>query len=173
MTHIMIDLETLSTRTNAAIVSIGAVKFDAERGVYDKYYQVVAHKDRPAFDMCPDTLVWWSKQSEEARAIFTDPTGTPIEQALLDFSLWTLNGSDKKAIRMWGNGAAFDNVILSTAYDICDFDKPWMLYNDRCYRTMKSLYPDIELIRTGTHHNAVDDAESQATHLLAMQVLKC
>jgi exodeoxyribonuclease VIII len=46
--------------------------------------------------------------------------------------------------------------------------QPWRHWNDRCYRTVKSLYPDVKLERVGTHHNAVDDAESQARHLIAM-----
>jgi hypothetical protein len=28
------------------------------------------------------------------------------------------------------------------------------------------MYPSVKLVRTGTHHNAVDDAESQAVHLI-------
>jgi inhibitor of KinA sporulation pathway (predicted exonuclease) len=31
---------------------------------------------------------------------------------------------------------------------------------------MKNMYPAIKLARTGTHHNAVDDAASQAYHLM-------
>lgn len=35
-------------------------------------------------------------------------------------------------------------------------------------------FPDIKLQRIGTHHNAADDAESQARHLVAvLQALGC
>ena len=67
---------------------------------------------------------------------------------------------------MWGNGAAFDNAILSTAYALCEIEPPWIYWNDRCYRTVKSLNRSIPFIRLGTHHNALSDAESQATHLM-------
>jgi hypothetical protein len=33
---------------------------------------------------------------------------------------------------------------------------------------MKNHFPDVEMDRSGVHHNAVNDAESQALHLIAM-----
>ena len=37
-THIMIDLETLSTRAHATILSIGAVKFNIQDGIFEEFY---------------------------------------------------------------------------------------------------------------------------------------
>jgi inhibitor of KinA sporulation pathway (predicted exonuclease) len=46
---------------------------------------------------------------------------------------------------------------------------PWKFYNDRCYRTLKAMYPHIKMPkRTGTHHNALDDAISQVNHLILL-----
>jgi len=171
MTHIMTDLETLSTHNNAAILAIGAVKFNTEDKVYDKFYKVVkTPPEVEGFHISADTLNWWSKQSEEARRVFEDPTAVPIEEALVSFATWAVDGTSKKDIRLWGNGASFDNVILSTAYQLCDLPQPWMYWNDRCYRTMKNLNPTVGITRMGTHHNAVDDAKTQAIHLLAMEI---
>lgn len=182
MTHIMVDLETLSTRTNAAIIAIGAVKFDVERRVYDKFYRAVAlpcdlrledllldvDDDWDGFHVSADTVLWWTKQDKAARAVFTDPAAVPVQEALLMFANWATRNAAAKTIKLWGNGAAFDNAILSTAYDLCRMIQPWMFYNDRCYRTIKAQHPDVPLARIGTYHNAVNDAESQAAHLLAM-----
>ena len=66
---------------------------------------------------------------------------------------------------VWGNGATFDNVILSNAYKAAGMEQPWKFWDDRCYRTVKGLLPDIKIERLGTHHNAVYDAMSQARHL--------
>ena len=33
---------------------------------------------------------------------------------------------------------------------------------------MQNLRPEVPMARGGTHHNALDDAKSQATHLMAM-----
>jgi exodeoxyribonuclease VIII len=171
MTHIMVDLETLSTHYNAAILAIGAVKFDTEQGIYDKFYQAI--KSLPVadgFHVSSDTMEWWARQSDEARAVFDDPNGVDIRIALINFSNWLFMDAQQDDVCIWGNGASFDNVILSTAYRICDIEQPWKFYNDRCYRTAKNLYPSVKLQRSGTHHNALDDAESQAEHLLDMKV---
>ena len=171
MTHIMVDLETLSTRTNATILAIGAVKFDTERKVYHRFYEAVQTPTGiPGFHISGDTMDWWAQQSEEARKVFVDPNAVPIDVALTEFASWATSDCNKKDIRIWGNGAAFDNAILSTAYTLCEIEQPWNFWNDRCYRTMKHLVPGPALIRSGTHHNAVDDAESQALHLLAMEI---
>ena len=69
---------------------------------------------------------------------------------------------------MWGNGATFDNVILANAYRGAGLPVPWKFWNDKCYRTIKGFFPQIKLQRIGTHHNAQDDAESQAWHLINM-----
>lgn len=187
-THIMLDLETLSTLHNARILAIGAVMFSTENGVYDRFYQAVESPsldswaetvafsgwtDAQGFHVSRDTLNWWREQSEEAKAVFTDPNAAKIDKALLSFSQWVWSAApDDRHVRMWGNGAGFDNVILSTAYRLCNMAQPWKFYNDRCYRTVKNMHPLVEFVRKGTYHNALDDAESQAEHLLAMNVLQ-
>ena len=75
-------------------------------------------------------------------------------------------------LRVWSNGAGFDNVVLSSAFRRIGMEQPWPFRNDRCYRTMKAQHPEVKMQRVGTHHNAVDDAESQARHLMAMMAPK-
>lgn len=69
---------------------------------------------------------------------------------------------------IWGNGADFDNVILTNAYRAVGISRPWEPYHDRCYRTLKNLRRDIHLYRTGTHHNALYDAITQAEHAVRL-----
>ena len=114
--------------------------------------------------------VWLSSNGVEWTRVFTDPNACTIDKALVSFANWALLNDDIKHLYVWGNGAAFDNAILSTAYDICDWPQPWMFWNDRCYRTMKAQHRDVDFVRLGTYHNALDDAESQAEHLLAMEI---
>jgi hypothetical protein len=176
LTHCMLDLETLSTRHNARILAIGAVLFD-EEGVFEKFYTPVKvpnpdrlGKMKTPFDVSTATMEWWSEQSEEAQAVFWDPDAVDIEVALEMFSDWLTTNTDPAQVRVWGNGADFDNPTLATAYDIMGFKAPWRFYNNRCYRTVKNLFPNVKMKRTGTYHNALDDAESQANHLLHMGV---
>ena len=173
MKDVMVDLETLGTGPSAAIIAVGAVVFDPETGeLGETFYHVVDLASSMGEGGVVDaaTILWWLGQSDEARKALTEPSGTlPIEDVLLDFDDYIqtfADGADK--VRVWGNGVSFDNVILSTAYARLHMPQPWKFWNDRCYRTVKAMFPHIKMERTGTHHNALDDAISQAKHLISM-----
>jgi len=161
MSEVMVDLETLGNGSNAVIISIGAVAFDPASGqIQSEFYTNVEPQScvDAGLKMDVSTVMWWMKQSDEARAAFTKPA-VPIEIALDIFKAWYPQGAG-----MWGNGATFDNVILDNAYKACNITRPWHYTKDRCYRTLKALRPDIKQDRVGTHHNALDDAKFQALH---------
>ena len=163
--HIMLDLETMGTRPDAPIIAIGAVAFDKE-GVHASFYEVLslAWAVRDGAVMSPETVIWWLQQSDEARSAITRG-GIEPRVALGRFSRFVeLHRGDA----MWGNGASFDNVILSETYLRLGMKAPWPFWKDKCYRTAKGMYPDVALERSGTHHNALDDARSQAEHLIAI-----
>lgn len=158
----MIDLETYSTRSNAAIASIGAVKFEDDQ-ILDTFYCTIDPTTCKAAGLHFDkeTLEWWSKQSKEAqRALRTD--NISLEDALNKFASWYGN----KSLPTWGNGAAFDNVLMENAYRAMGKKRPWLPWEDRCYRTMKNIINVPIDKREGTYHNALDDALTQTKHLI-------
>lgn len=167
--NVMIDLETMGKGPNAAIIAIGAVAFDIDTGeIGPEFYQPVSLESavREGGVIDADTVMWWMQQSDEARAEFSK-IKIDINDALMSLDDWfamETNGD----VFVWGNGAPFDNVILRSAFERSDLPPPWKWWNDRCYRTIKALHPHIALERIGTHHNALDDARSQAQHLIAM-----
>jgi hypothetical protein len=109
----------------------------------------------------PETVLWWLGQSNEARNQVIDATGR-MEDALNAFAAWV---QEQPVAGFWGNGAGFDNVILKEAYRRQGLQLPWRFDQDRCYRTVKAR-SNVELRRRGTHHHALDDALSQANHLI-------
>lgn len=159
MKNVMVDLETLGNGSNAVIISIGAAVFD-NYSVGDTFYVNVDPQScvDAGLKMDVSTVMWWMQQTEQARAVFKKDN-SPLEVALGEFSAWYPAGA-----ALWGNGATFDNVILSNAYRAVGVKQPWDFWNDRCYRTLKSMYPHIKLERSGVAHNALDDAKSQALH---------
>lgn len=162
--NVMVDLETMGTGANSAIIAIGAVKFSLTEGITDRFYSII--KLQSCLDIGltvdGDTIEWWLKQGENARiALVSDQAGYIPGVLPGKFTPWL----GKDAV-VWGNGASFDNTILANAYSKIGTEQPWKFWNDRCYRTIKSLYPDVEMDRKGTHHNALDDAETQALHLI-------
>ncbi|EFH5647396.1 3'-5' exoribonuclease [Escherichia coli] len=174
--HLMIDLETMGTNTNAPIVVIGAVFFDPQTGeIGPVFYIVISLTDAMNTGAVPDggTIEWWLKQSSEARAaILTDQV--KLKDALSRFREFINEYSDEKLVQVWGNGATFDNAILRTSYEHLDIPCPWRYYNDRDVRTIVELGKAIDFdARTaipfeGVRHNALDDARHQAKYVSAI-----
>lgn len=171
MKHIMVDLETMGLSADAAIISIGAVAFDPERKQWThKFYTPVhlASSVKAGMSVDPHTVLWWLKQSDGARSAIQG--GDELEQALAKFSNFvaTVQNTPDEAVCIWGNGSDFDNAILATAYRLTGSKQPWKFWNNRCYRTVKNLWDPTgqHFERKGEHHNALDDAFSQAEHLM-------
>lgn len=171
MIDVMVDLETLGTVPGCAILSIGAVAF-TEKDVDEQGFYCVIHRpscEEAFLSVNADTLRWWQQQSEEARDVLElsmDPARSlPLVMVLGRFNSYLRRFGGRKDCRLWGNGSDFDNALLSVAYDAASVKPDWSFWNNRCYRTLKNLAPDLKLEREGTYHNAYDDAVSQAKHL--------
>jgi len=166
MKDIMLDLETMGTSSDAAIIAVGACWFDVEKKtIGSTFFEVVDLQSSvdAGLKMDASTVMWWMRQSDEARGAF-DRKGHTLNYVLQKFQQWI--GDSAEVVKIWGNGASFDNAILSNAYSKAGLIHPWNFWNDRCYRTKKADRPDVKMIRSGTHHNALDDAMSQAEHLI-------
>lgn len=162
--HISLDLETMGTSPGAAIVAIGAARFDPfADAVADTFYRAIDLQSCLEAGLTIDagTLQWWMSQEDAARnALFKDTV--PLRTALSDFANWVSQHPGPSQV--WGNGADFDNAVLAQAYKVTDLRAPWVFWNSRCLRTIKYLVQGhpLELPRAGTHHNALDDAVYQA-----------
>ncbi|HHG1414433.1 TPA: 3'-5' exoribonuclease [Klebsiella pneumoniae] len=177
--HVMVDLETMGKKHNAPIVAIGAVVFDPATGsIGESFYKVVCLEssvNRGAV-IDPSTVIWWLKQSSEARSAIVNDDAIPLQDALLQFREFVSDnvaGGSKKA-QVWGNGASFDNSILRSSYDCIAEDYPWEYWNDRDVRTMVELGqaisfdPKTTIPFEGSRHNALADAIHQARYVSAI-----
>jgi len=171
--HIMIDIETMGQSADSAIVAIGAVAFD-ECGLGEDLYLRISLEEAAKYGKIDaSTVLWWLKQEDAAREEITKKGTFDPKEASYVLSHFIRGNSDEDGnVCIWGNGADFDNVILANWYKVLDKPVPWMFWENRCYRTIKSLNRDIEMKREGTHHNALDDARSQAKHLIAIAKAK-
>lgn len=171
---VMVDLETTGQGPGCAILSIGAVAMNFRRGTlshkYEFYKQVkLSSCLKYGLATDPETMLWWSKQTAEASEVLStsETHGLTLPAALKAFRTYLLKLDPTLGnIKIWGNGADFDNAILQHTYKLCGYDVPWKFWNGRCYRTLKSLAPSVKFARIGTHHNALGDARTQAVHAL-------
>lgn len=171
--RVMLDLETLGTRAGCVILAIGAVTFG--NGVIGReFYRRVdaASCVRAGLTIDVETMFWWFRQSDAARHEVAQK-GTALPDALSRFTDWMRDGlktEERLVCELWSKGAAFDIPILDASYLAVGYSRvPWEPFGDRCYRTAAAMHREVSFHRTGTQHNALDDARAQALHLMEIE----
>lgn len=115
MKHRMIDVETLSTRQSAVILSIGFCDFDSEEPVFsgESQFYLLDVDDQLRHGRTVDfsTIKWWNSQSEAARReVFLEGPRSKLVPVLM-----TLAASCKNFDCVWSHGSNFDLAILENA----------------------------------------------------------
>lgn len=178
--NIMLDIETLDTRTSAVVLSIGMCKFDpVKQEITDRYYQVLSSIDQTEMlrTVNGDTIEWWATQPEAARIVLDESREADEDTHVHLMRMGEWIGADA---HVWGNGPSFDNAIVKSLFDTYGVPLPWPFKNDRCYRTLcalgqRAMTPMLYAKRPmpepeGIAHNALDDAVYQAR--VAMRYMK-
>ena len=182
---VLVDVETLSLRSTAAIIQIAAKtftldgsktkEFTDDKKTESHFVKNVNATTCAMYGMSFDqgTIEWWSKQ--EAKENFKTEWGEPISYVLSEFNEWLEQWQkDSKAdeLMIWTQGTDFDIAVLRNAYRVVFGDEksiPWHFRNVRDARTYfletaRVFEPNVEdpysLIDTkGTVHNALADCE--------------
>ena len=138
---VMLDIETLSTRPESVILTLGAVKFspwdqevNTETGLYlridvDEQLQLDRHVQQ-------ETVDWWGKQAEEVR----EEALGEHERTRLGDSVDQLNRFLVGAENIWCQGPAFDIVILENLYRQLGRPTPWQFWQIRDSRTLFGVH---------------------------------
>lgn len=163
MPHIMIDLETMSVRRDAAIMAIGAIAFDLETGrkgeeFYCKVDLVTCQQADMHFDA--DTIYWWLQQNERVREEMVRDK-KPIYFSLLNLCAMVKRCQD--GVQVWSNGLSFDIAILRNAFDVHRIPVPWHHTKERDVRTLVSLLPEVkaDMAFRGLKHHPLADCRHQ------------
>lgn len=162
--NVMLDLETTGTSAGCCILSVAAVPFMAESPL-DSFYETISHVKSmdEGFTNDENTLRWWDKQKKEIQEEAFSGTRSPLA-VMESLAFYLKQLGEPKHIYVWGNGADFDNVILSHYFRQLGMPQPWGAFNNRCYRTLKNLFPVVQYQKPVDAHNALADATAQARH---------
>ena len=171
----MLDIETCSTKPNAMILSIAAIKFSRiteitpELKNMETFYVRIDQKscDKLDMDIDPETMKWWKTQSQKSQ---DEVFGKDIIRSDIKTALQALSDFVKGASHIWANSPNFDCVILESAYRMCEMTQPWKFW---CLRDTRTIY-DIGKINlktfvqnSDTQHNALFDSYYQICALHA------
>lgn len=165
---IMIDIETLSTARNAAVVSIGAVRFTFNGSkITDEFYINVDAKSCADLGCHIDknTVQWWSEQPKEARDAWRkNPDPVPVAEALDKLTEWW----DKKCM-FYCQGLSFDSPIIGNLYRQLGRKEPWKYHDEMDSRTIFTMigHSNKDARKDDVnYHNALADAKAQAEKLM-------
>jgi len=160
MKHVMLDIEAMGIGSDAAIVSIGACKFDpATLAIeWEKFYAI---PDKWVGTITPSTVYWWLGQPKEVSDAFMVGQKTPLTKALSGLVGFIGDCS------VWGNGVDFGNVIVQEA---CYREgiKSWSYKQNRCFRTIKNIYDPQAYTKPVIPNHALYDAIAQAMTLVEL-----
>ena len=171
---LMIDTETMGMPPDGALLSIGAVFFDLQTCTLGPTFNQtinLATAVRDGGTLTPSTIMWWLGQSQEARDAVRF-SAFDIRNVLNDFSAFIAEHGSHKSVRPWGNSSGFDLTIVSSAYKRSGIAQPWYFTNERCFRTVRNMYPHVEYdpeSKGKGAHNALADAVFQSEHLFKIK----
>lgn len=155
--QLVLDLETLGTGDNAAVVSIGAAFVGGPSAVW----RILPFEAMSHGETTQSTLDWWAKQCPAAREELTGIHTT--EQAVLELKEWALFNGFGRSSTIWGKGPSFDCVLLKNAMYRVRVTPFWQFWQERCVRTILQMVPEANsLAFEGTPHKAEDDARHEA-----------
>lgn len=178
--NLMLDFETFGTDPRSIVLTLGAVAFNKTGIVGEQLFEFdMADQVKQNRNFSADTLLWWFKQSQEARDAL-QPTDFKLSCAnflkqfgeFVDTNLKEVN-EDRSELKPWGNGANFDIPIIEDIYkNTTDFkaEIPWKFWNVWCFRTFNNIFNCKNMVARphGTHHNALEDARYQTNCVLAV-----
>ena len=186
--EVMLDLKTFGTKPYSTFISLGAVWFDPsneQNPIRSEFYVTIdpINATKRGLRMDADTICWWlAPEQHEAYLDWYNTVHFELDTALDGFSMWIAEclksteppedpANPKREtyapadfVHLWGNGASFDCTLLGQGYEVIGHEKPWHYFNERCFRTLKSL-PGASRRRpvlTGVKHNPLIDARHQA-----------
>lgn len=159
---LMLDIETLSTRPNAVILSIGVVKFDpfsnridAEEGLDLKID--VDEQTALGRHVQEETLNWWATQPKEVQEAALGEQG----RVSLESFTRQLNKMMVGVNQIWCQGPAFDMVIIEDLYRQLGKPTPWQFWQVRDSRTLFGVFGDPRDKNRAAAHNALMDCVYQ------------
>lgn len=157
--HVVVDLETLSTRIDAVVTSIGIATLDPTRPepIVGVGYRL-RWDDQLGFGrrVSQSTLRFWLEQD---RAVAQRELAG--DEYCTTGALYAIS-PHLRDVLIWGNGAAFDLAILRSLYEAFDLEVPWNYRNERCFRTLRD---GREPLKPEVPHDPVSDAVAVAKTL--------
>ena len=175
MHHLAIDLETLSLKPNAHILSIGAVFFCPRTKRLGSQFHIVINPEaeQVGAHISASTVNWWFNQIVFSRELAFNQCPqeyrdlTSAIQLLVDWVHANRSGNEELSVYQQGS---LDSVWLESAGDRTGVKMPWRYNRVYCARTLwDHTEPTASPYRNeGVEHNALQDAMDVAFRMMEL-----
>ena len=171
----MLDLETASTRPDAAILSIAIVPFNLD-GSVNTEMKYVANVDLTSCflegdHIDADTQSWWLRQPPAARLQLLAAGKCTIRQAINEAYKYLAGLAEQYELIMYSRGMDFDFPILDHAMRKYaePQELPYKYWNKRDVRTILATVgiSKDDVPRVGDAHIAISDCLTQIAQVQA------
>ncbi len=162
--NIIIDIETLGRRNDAAITQVGVAIADKNFNIIDT---CLIQIDPQAWHTCTrtftgETLLWWINQKNTPVSKKVTRTAYNYEELIKQLNyIFSLYNTDNSIV--WTKGT-MDLFCIKDLYEFFNMETPWKFWQPRDIRTAKEIIKDWKTIE-GSTHNALDDAIIQLAEL--------
>lgn len=174
MYWLMLDLETMSTKPDSAIIAIGAVVADENFNVVAEFEVCVDPQDAMRYGRCDgETVLWWLQQQAWRKAWSGEASLLSALHRLLDFLVPFQN----QITEVWANPPSFDLVILKNALNQFNLEWPFSHRDERDFRTYwkmtcKRLKVDLNRIEPNEPHMPLSDCLAQIQSLKVLRSIE-
>ena len=193
--QVQLDLETWGLTPGSALRSIGAavtMPYDVHQLGGRMFKANITRESCEAVGLTidPETMKWWEKQSDEAKAAAV-ADAMLLKDALLQLNYW-LTGLASSAedsgymlefgvrvgqnppVHVFGNGSIMDVALIEAAIRAVNMEPVWPWWGIGDTRTVVSLgrflgLDDRRVKRQGVHHEAGSDARYDGSRTAAVQ----
>jgi hypothetical protein len=162
-TAVMLDLETLGTRPDTVIITLGAIKFDPFDSTLEPgpgIYMRMDIEQQLGLGRTVDdsTIEWWAHQDPRVRAeAWEDGDRNSIQDLKRELNRFLVGVED-----IWAQGPIFDIAILEDLYRSQTWGFPWNYWQIRDSRTLFKVHGDPRSKKRDQAHNALIDCIYQA-----------
>lgn len=174
--HLMVDIETLDTKSNGAVIWIAAQFFNMDSGELGPSFTqaiTISSNMKAGLNLNSDTALWWLRQ-EDALKAWANAEKKELPEALDLFSEFIDKNCSEVGFEIWGNSNRFDMGMLDNAYTRLGKKLPWRFRDERDVRTLVSFNPKIkeEVIKNAVEsgaerHNPLVDVQLQIKYCVA------
>ncbi len=169
MDSVMVDLETMATGPNAAVIQVGFVPFNSRTGeVSEDVFaaDVDLHSSiLMGGDVDAETIAFWRDQGGLKRG--AQPS-LSMMTCLRRLSKWFEKFPEVK--RVWAQGPSFDVAILDGYYRRAKIPAPWAYNSARDTRTAYDLAKELGWSKpagTEADHSSIEDCQRQIVCLMS------